>query len=115
MPWCTPSFIMIVCTHIKFMFSMHCVYTCLCYIVCAFCVLMYIVCAHIHAVHSAYMCTQLFVYPLIHCVCMCEVFPSINSCTHVLTCTVKLDKKKQRSKEHSLSLQHAAQSSGGYY
>ena len=31
------------------------------------------------------------------------------------TSAVKLDKKKQRNKEISLALQHAAHSSGGHY
>ena len=46
-------------------------------------------------------------------VCVREVFLSINFCAFLLARAVKLDKKKQRDKEYSVSLQQASHSSSG--
>ena len=46
-------------------------------------------------------------------VCVREVFLSINFCAFLLARAVKLDKKKQRDKEYSVSLQQASHTSSG--
>ncbi len=66
---------------------------------------------HVHARTFSTHChtTVLFAAFIVYMYFMCGVFLSY------FTSAVKLDKKKQRNKEISFALQHAAHSSGGYY
>lgn len=62
------------------------------------------------------MCIYIQLYDFLHALCILTICVVSYCVNLVLISAVKLDKKKQRNKEISLALQHAAaHSSGGHY